>query len=113
MSFSIDNLGAYGLSGFDNTSSASSIKADELKDSLQGINSATDEELMQVCKDFETYMIEQVIKAMESTVKDEEESSTSYMNMFGDKLTTSYAQAISDQGELGLAQMLYESMKRQ
>lgn len=113
MSFSIDNLGMYGMSGFDNTSSSSSIKVDELQDSLEGINSASDEELMEVCKDFETYMIEQVIKAMEATVKDEEESSTSYMNMFGDKLTTSYAEAISDQGDLGLAQMLYESMKRQ
>lgn len=113
MSFSVDKLGAYGLSGFDNTSSTSSINADKLQDSLEGINGATDEELMKVCKDFETYMIEQVIKAMEETVKDDEESSTSYMNMFGDKLTNSYAQAISDQGELGLAQMLYESMKRQ
>lgn len=113
MSFNIDVLGGYGLSGYDNTSSTSKVNADKLQDSLESINSATDEELMEVCKDFETYMIEQVIKAMEATIGDEEESSTSYMGMFGDNLTTSYAEAISDQGELGLAQMLYESMKRQ
>ena len=80
---------------------------------LQNIDNATDEELMQVCKEFETYMIEQVIKSMKSTIGDDEESSTSYEDMFGDNLVNSYADAISDQGELGLAQMLYESMKRQ
>lgn len=113
MSFDINGLGAYGLSGYDITSNnTSKIDVDKLQNSLEGINNASDEELMQVCKDFETYMIEQVIKSMEATVGKEDESSTSYMDMFGDKLTTSYAQAISDQGELGLAQMLYESMKR-
>ena len=44
-------------------------------------------------------------------MKDEEESSTSYAEMFSDKKTTAYAEAISNQGTIGLAQMLYESMR--
>ena len=46
---SIDSLGAYGLSSsYDTTSTSSSKKADELKTSLQNIDNATDEELMQI-----------------------------------------------------------------
>ena len=111
MSINIDGMSAYGLGNY-NTSSITSKKTQDLKNSLDNINSASDEELMEVCKEFETYMLEQVIKSMESTIGKEEEDSTSYMSMFGDNLTNSYAKAILDQGEIGLAQMLYESMKR-
>ena len=115
MSFNINGINAYGLNNtYGSKNISSDRKADKLQSSLDNINNASDEELMEVCKEFETYMLEQVIKSMESTIgKDEEESSTSYMSMFGDNLTNSYAEAISDQGDKGLAQMLYESMKRQ
>lgn len=115
MSFNINGISAYGISNSYGTSKTSSdAKKDKLQNSLENINNASDEELMEVCKEFETYMLEQVVKSMESTIgKDEEESSTSYMDMFGDNLTNSYAKSISDQGKIGLAQMLYESMKRQ
>lgn len=115
MSFNINGINAYGINNsFGNSKTFSNVKTDKLQNSLENINNASDEELMEVCKEFETYMLEQVIKSMENTIgKDEEESSTSYMNMFGDNLTNSYAKSISDQGDIGLAQMLYESMKRQ
>lgn len=107
------DLSALSNSAFSSDNSASATKANELKSKLNNIEGATDEELMNVCKEFETYMIEQVVKSMQSTInKDDEESSTSYMSMFGDKLTTEYAKSISDQGNIGLAQMLYDSMKR-
>ena len=94
--------------------SSSTIDGDKLKNNLENIKGSTDEELMKVCKEFETYMIEQVIKSMEATIMkaDDEESSTSYTDMFSDKLTTAYAEKISDEGTIGLAQMLYDSMKR-
>ena len=94
---------------------SSTVDGDKLRSNLENIDNASDEELMSVCKEFETYMLEQVIKSMESTIMkaDDEESSSSYMDMFGDKLTTSYAKSISDQGSIGLAQMLYDSMKKQ
>ena len=109
MSMDISSLSqsAYGLG------SSTTVDADKLKNNLENIKGSTDEELMAVCKEFETYMLEQVIKSMEATVmKDDEESSSSYTEMFGDKLTTAYAEKISDQGNVGLAQMLYDSMKR-
>jgi flagellar protein FlgJ len=108
MSFDVSSLtsSAYGLN------SSTSVGADKLKNNLANIDKENDEELMNVCKEFETYMIEQVIKSMEATImKDEEESSTSYAEMFSDKKTTAYAEAISNQGTIGLAQMLYESMR--
>ena len=108
MSFDISSLtsSAYGLN------SNTKVDADRLKNNLASVDKENDEELMNVCKEFETYMIEQVIKSMEATImKDEEESSTSYAEMFSDKKTTAYAEAISNQGTIGLAQMLYESMR--
>ncbi len=102
--------GAYGLPGAQNDTYAAA-KADDLKQSLNNINNASDEELMQVCEDFESYLVEQVFKAMEKTVgKDEEENE--YMQYFGDNLYQEYAADIADKGDLGIAQTLYESMKR-
>ena len=95
MSFNINGINAYGINNsFGNSKTFSNVKTNKLQNSLENINNASDEELMEVCKEFETYMLEQVIKSMESTIgKDEEESSTSYMDMFGDNLTNSYAKS--------------------
>ena len=43
---------------------------------------------------------------------DDEDSQGEYMKMFGDKLNQSYAEMIAETANLGIAQMLYESMKR-
>jgi flagellar protein FlgJ len=76
-------------------------------------SNATDDELMDVCKDFEAYFVEQVIKAMEKMIpEDEDEETNSYLDYFGDTLTQEMASAVTDQNDLGLAQMLYEQMKR-
>lgn len=72
---------------------------------------ASDEELMDVCKSFESYFVEQVFKEMKKTVPQTEEENE-YLSYFGDMLYQKYAEGISDRGDLGLAQMLYESMKR-
>ena len=42
----------------------------------------------------------------------DEDSEGDYMKMFGDNLTQSYAEMITETADLGIAQMLYESMKR-
>ena len=90
--------------------------ANKVKDTLSGdFTSATEAELMEACKEFEAYFTEQVFKAMEKMSLKEEDSSTSYLNMFKDTLTQEYAKLSSESngGEgLGLAQMLYEQMKR-
>jgi len=93
---------------------ASAAKADKLSSSLNNIEQgvATDEELMEACKEFETYLVEQVIKSTRSAMLEDEDSEGDYMKMFGDKLNQSYAEMISETANLGIAQMLYESMKR-
>ena len=93
---------------------ASAAKTEKLSSSLSNIENgeATDEELMAACKEFETYLVEQVIKNTRSAMLDDEDSEGEYMKMFGDKLNQSYAEMIAENSNLGIAQMLYESMKR-
>ena len=51
--------------------------------------SATEEELMSACKEFEAYFTEQIFKSMKKMIPDSEESSSSSSNldMFEDMLT--------------------------
>ena len=85
-------------------------KTNSIEDKLKS-NPTTDEELMEVCKSFESYMIEQVMKGMEKTIPGDDEENA-YLEMFGDMLYQEYAKSATENQELGLAQMLYESMKR-
>ena len=74
---------------------------------------ASDEELLESCKEFEAYLVEQMLKGMEKTIpKDEDEEENPYMEQFGDILYTQVSKTIVDNGELGLARQLFESMKR-
>ncbi|MDF2473393.1 MAG: hypothetical protein K0R21_1175 [Anaerocolumna sp.] len=83
-----------------------------LESKLKGSNDqATDEELMEACKSFETYFVEQVFNEMKKTIPNQEDESE-YVSYFGDMLYEKYAKNISDSGNLGIAQMLYGSMKR-
>ena len=100
----------------DYSSYINSANADSLKSKLSSVDSEGDEKMLEACKEFEAYMIEQVYKQMEKTTKmfsDESESSTSYDSMFGDMRVQEMAKRATEQGGIGLAQQLYESMKRQ
>lgn len=121
MSMSLDGL--YGQYNEMYTSSAAkdSAKADKLKDTLSktDYSKSTEDELMAVCKEFESYFTEQVFKSLERMVpKSDEDSSSSmssYMDYFGDMLTQEYAKSATESNDgkgLGIAQMLYEQMKR-
>ncbi len=92
--------------------SAGNVKANSLEATLKE-SSSSDEKLMDACKNFETYLLEQVFKNMEKTVpKSEEEENNDYMNQFGDMLYEQYAEEATKNQNIGLAQMLYDSMKR-
>ncbi len=91
-----------------NTSSTTNKLDSKLKSDL---DKSTDEELMDVCKSFESYFVEQVFKEMKKTVPATEEENE-YISSFGDMLYEEYAENITDSGDLGIAQMLFESMKR-
>ena len=107
----LDYSSTYGtdINQISNNTSANALQS-TLKDS--NLKNATDDELMDVCKSFESYFIEQIMKEAKKTIKSEEEEENSYMQYFGDTLIQEYAEIVSDQSNLGIAQSLYESMKR-
>lgn len=80
------------------------------------LSGASDEELMQVCKDFEAYFVEQVLKqAMETFTDGDEVSSGSMSTLQGyykDSLIREYSGKITENQDFGLAKTLYEQMKR-
>ncbi len=108
-----------GFDTYDTYASRVSSGTMGLQQSLSSdLSNATDEELMDVCKEFESYFIEQVFKNMEKMVPkaDEEESSNNTLvDYFKGEMISKYASmaADSDGGNgLGIAQTLYEQMKR-
>ena len=80
-----------------------------------GMTKATDEELMDACKQFEAYFLEQMFKSMVKTIPKNEEmsgSSSALMDYYTDEMVQQLASDSTEQNSLGLAQMLYEQMKR-
>ena len=120
MSMSLDGLYSQYSDMYTSNAAKESAKADKLKDTLSNTDysKSTDDELMAVCKEFESYFTEQVFKSLERMVpeNDEESSSvTSYTDYFGDMLTQEYAKNATESNNgkgLGIAQMLYEQMRR-
>lgn len=88
-------------------------KAEKLQNKLNGVNTAdsTDEEMMEVCKEFEAYLVEKVMKQMKEAMTSNEDEKGEYLSYFGDMMYQQYASQIAENGELGLAKQLYESMK--
>ena len=76
---------------------------------------AEDPELMDACKKFEAYFLEQVLKEMQKTVPkhDYGDSSTNQLvDFFKEGTMQDMAQKVADGEELGLARQLYEQMSR-
>ncbi len=74
-----------------------------------------DRKLMDACKQFEAYFFEQVFKEMKKSVnltQSEDNATKQMLDYYEDNLTGEYAKMAADQQENGLAQMLYEQMKR-
>lgn len=91
--------------------SAQTATASSLQASLGTIGeSSSDEELLSVCKSFESYFVQKMIETAKTSIADEEEEGE-YMQYFGDILNEQYANAVVEGGGIGLAQQLYEAMK--
>ena len=86
--------------------------ADKLSGKLSNLNGASDEDMLEACKDFEAYFVEKVIKMMHESVKSEEEEQNPYLQQFGDMRYEEFAKKITESGQLGIAQQLFEAMKR-
>jgi flagellar protein FlgJ len=70
---------------------------------------------MDVCKQFESYFLEQVFKEMQNTIitSDDSDSSTSQLvDYYKDQMIQTLASESTEQNSLGLAQILYEQMRR-
>lgn len=73
-----------------------------------------DEQLMDACKQFESYFVEQMFKEMQKTVPETEysfKSTGTMVDYYRDSMIQEIASMSTETGGLGLAQMLYEQMK--
>ena len=112
-------MGDY-ISGLSNQYLSTDYKQNgtELKDKINNTDysNATDEELMEACKSFEAYFVEQAFKGMEKMIPksdDKESSTTSYTDMFMGKLYQEYSDLATEREDgIGIAKMLFEQMKR-
>ena len=95
---------------------ADNVSSKKMQDTVsKDYSKATDEELLDVCKQFEAYFMEQVFKQMEKTIiKDESSSGTTstLVDYFKDSALQELTNTAADTQGLGIAQMLYEQMKR-
>lgn len=73
----------------------------------------TDEEMLAACKEFETYMVEQLYKQARAMTKMSDDDEDGYAQYAYDLQAQEYAKLVTEQGNIGLAKQLYESMKRQ
>lgn len=103
------------INGNEYASVINQSKTNGLTNNLKNIDSsaATDDEMMDACKEFEAYMIEQVYKQMEKTIMKDDDEENQYEEYFGDMRIQEFAKSASDQGTFGLAQQLYDAMKMQ
>ena len=111
----MDISSIYGSSALDSTAytNAANQTASKLQNQLNGSDytKATDDELMDACKQFEAYFLEEMMKTIPES--DETSSSNSQlMDYYKDEMVQQIASDSTEQNSLGLAQMLYEQMKR-
>jgi len=90
----------------------SNATSSSLQSTLGNVNGeSSDEELMNVCKNFEAYFVQKIIEQAKKSIAGEEEEQGEYMQYFGDMRNEQYANIIAESGSVGLAQQLYDSIK--
>ncbi len=92
--------------------------ATKLKESLNNTDyaNASEEQLLDACKEFEAYFLEMVFKEMQKSVNafsdSEEASGSQLVDYFKDTTLQSLTSTATETQGLGLAQQLFEQMKR-
>lgn len=131
-----DTISGIDSSLYINNATNNNATANSIENTLTNtdLSTASEDELMSVCKDFEEYFVEQMVKSMIKMASvngsDDEndyssifglssESSDSALStmssFYGDQMVTQLSEALcSDENGngIGLAQTLYEQMKR-
>ncbi len=114
----VSSLSQYAREAAGSSAGAVSNTASKIKNAqTSGDSEEVDEELMDACKQFEAYMLEQIYKGYENTAKvfskDKEDNSMSTLvDYFKDITVQDITSTQTDSQSTGLAQMLYENMKR-
>lgn len=105
-----------GLNSYVDPSMVSAASGTKLSGKLDGVDaSASADELKEVCREFESYFMEQVYKEMLKTVGSEEDGDSSLASLvdyFKDGVIQTVASQTTEQSGGPLAQQLYEQMKR-
>lgn len=96
---------------------STATKASNLERTLNGARSSKSEnELLDACKQFESYFYEQIFKNMEKAMVPKSEDSDcnqTLVDYYKENLIAEYSKSVTDQqGDNSLAQQLYEQMKR-
>ena len=98
------------------TTQANNKHTEALRDQLNAdYSNATDEELMNACKQFEAYFLEQVFKGMQKTIPESQfsnSSTSSLVDYYKDNMIQELAKQSTEMNSIGLAQSMYEQMKR-
>lgn len=97
------------------SSSASTASSEAEKAVSRNYSGSTDEEMMDACKKFESYFIEQVLKEVKKTIPKEEkldQATDSLVDFFKDNMVQEFSEKIQETNSIGLAQQMYEQMKR-
>lgn len=101
------------------TNTANNLNADKVQSTISSVNKgSTEDELMEVCKDFSSYFIEEVLKEVKEnmTLEDEDEDEDASLSTLTDFHMDSVIEDISDtmldQAGNSFVQQLYEQMKR-
>ena len=97
--------------------SSGSTQAASVSDSLSGISSSSSkEDLTDAVKSFESYFVEQMLKqfkdSIESINEDEDDSASSYVDMYFDSAISEVADTIVDQYGDRLTDTFVEQMSR-
>ncbi len=104
-----------GLNSYIDPSMTSAVSGTNLSGKLGSVgDNASADELKEVCREFESYFLEQVYKEMFKTIGSEDGDSamSSLVDYFKDGAIQSLASQTTEQTGGPLAQQLYEQMKR-
>ena len=106
------------ISAYTDYMKTQTTSADRLSEPLnkKDYSKEQDEELLDACKQFESYLLEQVFKEMEKTVdcfkEEDSDPNSTLVDYFKDNTLQELASDSTEKQGLGIAQMLYEQMKR-
>ncbi len=99
--------------------SASSSATSKMNNiSRAGNTGSTDEEMMDACKQFEQYLVEMVLDEVTDSMdlfgmgKSSSAAMSTGQDFLKDSMVQKLAEQVTDSANLGIAQQLYESMKR-